>query len=338
MTSSNKRPFKEFYLVINSKLKIIEGSKSLVEQFSIDSSIDRSKQFFLLFPQSQSNKIQSLIKEVIKEKKYHYAESKIKYSNKYFICSIDIMPKGNTAFLLLKDITKRKNLVTKLKRSQKQLRELAKNLQTVREEERKYFAMEVHDDLGQKLTALQIEIGLLMKKIKLSGDGVSINKIYENLKSINKLIKESLYSKQALLNKFRLDFLEEMGLIEAVRHYLEEFQSRNSIEYYFYSDWKHIDLEYNKSVALYRILQESLTNVTKHSNASEVHISFEERDKKVYLTIEDNGKGFTTREFEQTEGLGIIGMEERILLEKGAFSIKGRPGKGTRVQVTLNLK
>jgi two-component system sensor histidine kinase UhpB len=141
-----------------------------------------------------------------------------------------------------------------------------------------------------------------------------------------------------LLSKFRLDFLEEMGLIESVRHYLEEFQTRYNIEYYFYSDWKHIDLEYNKSVALYRIFQEALTNVAKHSNATKVDVSFEERDSKIYLTIEDNGKGLSTGNLEKTDGLGVIGMEERILLVGGTFAIKGKPGRGTRIQVSTKLK
>lgn len=147
-----------------------------------------------------------------------------------------------------------------------------------------------------------------------------------------------LIQKKILLSKIRLDYLEEFGLIESVQHYLEEFQTRHNIEYYFYSDWKHIDLAYNKCVALYRIIQEALTNVAKHSNATKVDVSFEERDNKIYLTIEDNGKGLSSRDLETTDGYGVIGMEERILVMEGTFTIKGKPGKGTRIQVSTKLK
>ncbi len=335
--TAEKKLFTEVYLVLDSDMKIIEGQKELAEKFTISSNKGNSKEFFLLLPKSNSHKLKSLIKQVIGEKKYQQAETNIKSDNQKYICSVDIIPKGNNALLLIKDISERKNIISKLKKSQKQLRELSKHLQNVREEERKRFAMEIHDDLGQKLTALQIEVGLLSQKIKNSNDEISVTQIYKRLGTIRKLIDDTLSSKKNLLYKFKLDFLEEFGLIESFRQYLEEFQARYNIEFYFYSDWKHLELDYNKSVTLYRIFQEALTNIVKHSGATKIHVSLEDRKHKIVMKIEDNGRGITKDQIEKPEGLGIFGMEERMILDGGTLSIKGKPGKGTVVQVSTKI-
>jgi signal transduction histidine kinase len=332
------KPFKEIYLILNDKLKILDCGNRLAKDLSIKSVTSNSKQFFLLFSKSDTQKLKSLISKVIKTKQYQQTESRIKFDNRSLIYSIDIIPWGNSALILIKDITKKKDIVGKLKKSQKQLRDLANHLQNIREEERRYFAREIHDDFGQKLTALQIEVGLLLKKIKNTGFKIDTKLLHKRLQSLNKIVNDTLDSKKLLLSKFRLDFLEEMGLIEAVRHYLEEFQARYNIEYYFYSDWKYLDLSYAKSVALYRVVQEALTNVARHSGATKVDVSLEDRGDKLFLIIEDNGIGITAKDIKNTVGFGVIGMEERILLISGNFSIKGKPGKGTRLQASIKLK
>lgn len=336
--SDKSKTFKEIYLVIDNKFNIVEGNESLIRNLYGRAGKGDSKQFFLLFSNSNKKKLKSLILQVIKDKVYQQTESRIKFNNQSLLCSIDIIPKGNSALILIKDITRKKDLVNRLKKSQKQLRDLANHLQNIREEERHHFAREIHDDLGQKLTALQIEMGLILRKLKSNRSEISSNQLYKKLQSVNKLINDTLDSKKLLLTKFRLDYLKEFGLVESIRHFLEEFQSRYNIEYYFYSDWKNLELEYNKCVAFYRIFQEALTNVAKHAGATKVDISIEERDNKILMTIEDNGIGITKKNIEKTDGFGLIGMEERIQLIGGTFSIKGKPAKGTKLQVSTKLK
>ena len=335
--SNQSKTFNEIYLTLNDKFKILEGRERLAKTFSINAVKGDSSEFFSLFTKASSKKLRSIISQVIKTKHYKKIEGRIEYNNRRLVCSIDIIPRGKTALILIKNITKKIDTINKLKISQKQLRILAKHLNSIREEERLYIAREFHDDLGHKLTALQIETGLLLKKMKNKDYKTTPKQIYEDVKLINYLINESLNSKKLFLTKFRLDFLEEMGLIESINHYLEEFQSRYFIEYYFYSDWKHIDLQYNKSVALYRILQEAVTNVAKHSKATKIDVSLEERNNRIYMTIEDNGIGIDKKIIEKTNGIGLIGMKERIMLEGGTFSIKGTPGQGTKLQVTVKL-
>lgn len=336
--SADGTSFKETYFIVNNNFKILNGGDDLAKNLAIETENGDCKEFFLLFSNSNTKKLKSLISEVIKSTGYQNTESKIRINNQSFICSIDIIPNGNTALLLVKNITKKKNTLSNLKTSQKKLRHLTKHLHNVREKERSNLAREVHDDLGQKLTALQIELGLLLNEIKINNYKLSARQIYKSLKSVNALLTETIDSKKQLINSFRLDFLEEFGLIESIRHYLEEFQARYSIEYYFYSDWDHLELEYNKSVALYRILQEALTNVAKHSLAKKVDVSLVEINNRIFLTIEDDGIGFDTNNNSSTSGVGIIGMEERILIEGGKFSIKGKNGKGTKIETSVKLE
>lgn len=184
------------YFILDNKFKVLEGSDRKAESLSISDAKGDSKHFSLTFSKSTTKKLQSLISQVIINKKYQQTESKIKIANQSLLCTIDIIPKGNSALILIKDISKKKDILDKLKKSKKQLRDLANHLMNIREEERLYFTREIHDDLGQKLTALQIEVGLLLKKIRNTNYQINSNRLHTKLQSVNKLINDTLNSKK----------------------------------------------------------------------------------------------------------------------------------------------
>ncbi|MEJ2104723.1 MAG: sensor histidine kinase [Ignavibacteriaceae bacterium] len=336
----NRRAVKRdtvFYVLVDQNLKIIECSEGFSDFLKQKFKKVKDKLFLLnIFPEFKKIKIGTLIRETIAKNKYNHIENILSIFSERKTFSIDIYPRQKTALIFMKDISKRKRAEQSLKKSRRELRALAAHLQNIREEEIRSLSREIHDELGQKLAALKIETGLLLQKISSSGDPIKASNIAETIKSIDKLVNETLESKNLVLSKFRLDFLEELGLIEAVRMYLKEFEKRYGIKCYFDADWDYLDLDYEKSLALYRIFQESLTNISRHSNATEVDIIFEKKNQKLFMTVEDNGKGFKTP-VKHSFGLGILGMEERALAIGGSFSIKGVRDKGTIIQLSTKL-
>jgi signal transduction histidine kinase len=331
-----KKLLTEVYFIVDRGLNIIEWDERFVNNDGSTETDLHCLSFFAIFPELNNSRINRIIHEVIDKEKFNCIEKELIFSLKKRVFSIDFYPKGKNVLIFMKDISEKKEAVKALQKSKRELRALASHLQNVREAERRFIAMEIHDDLGQKLTAMQIELGLLLKKIESSRVKVP-NEVFIDIEKVNDLINEALDSKHGLLTKFRIDFLEELGLMDAAKLYLDEFQKRYNIRYYFYSDWSQIELSYEKSLALYRILQEALTNVAKHSEATEVDISFEDRNNRVVMSIEDNGKGISDKARSETEKLGILGMEERALISGGTFSIRGIPGGGTRVRVSAKI-
>lgn len=211
------------------------------------------------------------------------------------------------------------------------LRKLALSTQMIREEERKIIAREIHDELGQNLTAMKIELSILKKntqKIEL------INKI----ENILKVCDETIKSVQTISSKLRPDILDELGLIPAIEWQLKRFYEQTKIEYEMDIPNESLSLNSECETALFRIFQEALTNVARHSNASKVRVSLKKNDNEIEFQIFDNGKGITQNQINSPNSLGILGMKERALLFGGEFIIKSPMNKGTLIIVKIPVK
>lgn len=237
-----------------------------------------------------------------------------------------------TVLSIARDITERKQTEEKLKRTSKLLRDLATHLQSVREEERTMIAQEIHDELGQVLTVLKIQISLLAKKL---------NKNQESLKAkINSLldmIDASVESVQKISSKLRPGILDELGLIAAIEWQAEEFEKLTNIKCSLVLPKEELKLEKNKSTAIFRIFQEALTNIARHSQATKIGISLLNHQSNIYLEIMDNGKGISPEQIKDFKSLGIHGMEERAMVFGGQVYVEGIPGKGTIVKVEIPI-
>ena len=245
---------------------------------------------------------------------------------------------------ILTDVTDRKKYETDIEESNLKLRALTGYLQTVREEERVNISREIHDQLGQDLTALKMEISILAKKLARSGNvsyvvsSVSNSDLQIELQNMGMLIDKLINNIRRIATELRPDILDKLGLVEAIQWHCEEFEKRTKIKCSF--SIKEVDefLDAHQAISLYRIFQETLTNVARHSGADRVKISFYDEGDFLVLIIYDNGKGITHEVEEKSTSLGIMGMKERALLLGGKLEIKGESGKGTEVKITIPIK
>ncbi len=235
-----------------------------------------------------------------------------------------------TVLSVARDISERKKAEEKLTHTGKQLRELATHLQSVREDERTMIAREIHDELGQVLTTLKIQIALLSNKLN-----VNQSDLKDKINSLLKMIDDSVESVQKISGKLRPGILDELGLVPAIEWQTEEFEKTTGIKCSLILPRDVIVLDENKSTALFRIFQESLTNIARHSNASRVSVNLLKSKQNVVLEIKDNGIGITKDQIKDVKSLGILGMKERALVLGGEISIEGFPAKGTLIKAEI---
>jgi len=235
-----------------------------------------------------------------------------------------------TVLSIARDITERKQAEEKLRRTSKLLRELATHLQSVREEERTMIAQEIHDELGQVLTALKIQISLLANKLNNDQEPLK-----QKINSLSDMIDASVESVQKISSKLRPGILDELGLIAAIEWQAEEFEKLTNIKCSLALPKDELKLERNKTTAIFRIFQEALTNIARHSGATKVVVTLMNHQSNIYLEIHDNGKGITQDQIKDFKSLGIHGMEERAIVFGGQVYIEGLAGKGTKVKVEI---
>lgn len=233
------------------------------------------------------------------------------------------------------DITERKNAEVTLKNSQEQLKQFAAHLQNVREDERTGLAREIHDDLGQILVALKIDMGLLKNKVVKEFDGKMNPDVMVKFDNLVGLVDNTIKTTRRIMTGLRPEVLEMLGFIEAAKLYTKDFEERHKIKCVFESSITTLDVAPQQSVALFRILQEALTNVVRHAKASQVTVQLLIENNILIMEIVDNGIGFPKNHKVRNDSYGLIGMNERVFLLEGELIIEGKPGEGTIVRIEM---
>jgi signal transduction histidine kinase len=213
-----------------------------------------------------------------------------------------------------------------LERSERQLRGLAERLETIREEERTRIAREIHDELGQALTALKFDLAWVRSR-QPRGNGPLI----ERTDVILARVDETMATVRRIATELRPSILDNMGLAAAIEWQAEEFSRRTGIEVDLTVALDTVSVDDSRTTPIFRILQEALTNVARHSAASRVTIECAAGEDGVELVVADNGRGISPQHLASGRSLGLIGLRERARASGGWIEIEGQPGIGTRV-------
>jgi signal transduction histidine kinase len=222
--------------------------------------------------------------------------------------------------------------ITTVKKAQDQLRRLSGSIIASQEKERSAIARELHDELGQMLTALRMDSVWIQQRLKETDP-----KTAERALTMCSLIDKTIEDVRGMATRLRPSVLDSLGLVDALEWYTTDFERRTGITCIF----ERFDMpvvDDTLATAAYRIAQEALTNVARHAYASRVDVVLQAQKGTLTLTVVDNGRGFNIMELSESEGLGVAGMRERAALVGGELEIQSRPDKGTRVYFRVPIK
>jgi PAS domain S-box-containing protein len=233
---------------------------------------------------------------------------------------------------LRSEIAERKRIEEQHKISLQQLRALAARLQSVREEERTLIAREIHDELGQACTAIKMDLALIGRKATKRQD-----RLRAKVASAIQLVDNMIGSLRRIAFELRPRMLDNLGLAAAMEWQAQEFESRTGIRCSIRLPREGIALDAERSTAIFRIFQESLTNVVRHAQATRVQARLETSANQLVFQVHDNGRGFDLDEAWARRSLGLVGMRERAVLLNGEFQVEGAPGRGTTLTLRIPL-
>jgi signal transduction histidine kinase len=228
------------------------------------------------------------------------------------------------------EIAERRRAEEELRRSRTELRDLASHLQSVREQERMDIAREIHDELGQALTALKMDLHWVGQRVgdERSPAGAKIG-------AMSRAIDTTVQAVRRISSQLRPKLLDDLGLSAALEWQAREFERRSGVACRIRSEPDDIILDQARSTALFRIFQETLTNVARHARASRVDVVLRHFGGTVEMAVGDDGVGIRPDQVSDGRSLGIVGMRERVRSLGGRFEITGGPGRGTAVRVSI---
>jgi signal transduction histidine kinase/PAS domain-containing protein len=238
----------------------------------------------------------------------------------------------NTA--LEREVAEREQAEGWLKASHEQLRALTTRIESVREEERTRIAREVHDELGGALTGLKMDLNRL-RRLAAEHDDQAVLVRAEAMAAV---IDQTVNTVRRIATDLRPGVLDDFGLAAAIEWQLQEFESRANIECVLNGTADDTTLDGEAATALFRVFQETLTNIARHAQATRVQVDLERQASSLVLRVSDNGRGFDPQNLNGTKSLGLLGMRERVRLLKGELEIGGAPGQGTSVLVRIPLR
>ena len=233
--------------------------------------------------------------------------------------------------VIMRDVSGRRRVQEKLSRSHDQLRQLSAALQTIREEERTHIARELHDDLGQILASLRMDLTLLQQANGTSSDSLRL------MQGMEQNLLTAINSLRRIATNLRPRALDEGGLYFALQGLRDDFVERYNIPCTLLADEAELRLDDKASTAIFRIVQEALTNIARHAEANSVTMNLFRSNGELLVTIRDDGRGIRPEDMEKAESLGLIGMRERVWAMNGEISVSSDEPPGTRIDIVVPL-
>lgn len=228
-------------------------------------------------------------------------------------------------------VIERKKTFEDLAGSREELRSLSTHLQSLREEERTSIAREIHDALGQSLTAMKLDLSWIKNRLDGQGD------LAARAESMGSMIDATINTVRRISGELRPGLLDDIGLLAAIEWYAGEFEKRSGVACRVSAGSEEPELDEKVAINIYRIVQESLTNIIRHANATAVDVDLVIDADALTLTIRDNGRGITGEEVNSARSLGLIGLRERALSCGGSITVEGEAGRGTVVTAHIPL-
>ncbi len=270
------------------------------------------------------------------EELIEYDDLKIRRDGRRIPCIVTATPfldnSGNIIGIVedFKDISDRKKAEQELQRSHEQLRSMTSHLEVAREQERRSIAREIHDQLGQALTGLKMDLHWLSRRLPEKSPGLTTK-----LEEMNLQLDHTVHVVQRLSSELRPCLLDDLGLSAAIEWQAGKVQERLGIDFDFVSIPEDITCEENVGITVFRIFQEALTNVARHSGATQVEILLIEEQERLTLTVKDNGRGITEEQIQNIHSYGLIGMRERAWQLGGSFAIHSELERGATVFLSI---
>ncbi|MFY7899630.1 MAG: PAS domain-containing sensor histidine kinase, partial [Chitinophagaceae bacterium] len=283
-----------------------------------------------LFPNAQTSNFYYGCSQALQYQRTISIVEYVAYFDKWFESSI--YPSDNGLSVYVSDITEKVKADEELQEKNKQLQVLSSYLQNLREDERKKIARELHDDLGQIATVLKVDV-VRIRKQYLDGQTDIEQKLTTLLNTLDILISKI----RKISYELRPDLLDHVGLQTALEKHCKEFEKVTGTICIFNDETKK-DSRFSQEVetTIFRICQESLTNIMRHASATKVVVTISMQKDRIILSIKDNGKGFDI--IEKRQSLGLIGMQERAKAISGELEIISQIDKGTTIQFSVNYK
>ena len=227
------------------------------------------------------------------------------------------------------------NDVTLRHRAEEALRALSAKLRSAREEEGTRIAREIHDELGGALTGLKWDLERIDTMLTTSANGSVVPDVHERIDSMTNTIETTIITIRRIASELRPGVLDDLGLVPAIEWQVEQFQARTGLKCHWSNTANEVELDREKSTAVFRILQEILTNVLRHAQATNLYLKLGRTRHCLELEVRDDGRGITKSQKSNSQSLGLLGMKERALLVGGEVHITGKEGQGTTVLVRV---
>jgi PAS domain S-box-containing protein len=234
--------------------------------------------------------------------------------------------------VILRDVTARVRAEQALRRSKEELQELGAAANQAREQEKSRIARELHDELAQALTALQMDVAWCREKLPAGQDGLT-----KKLQRMETLLDTTVTATRRIAADLRPLMLDDLGLQPAVEWLVENFTERTGVPCELAISAADLKLHNAHSTAVFRIVQESLANIAKHARASRAEVAIEQNGSEVTIMVRDDGLGFSPQDTRKPNSFGLVGLRERAYLLGGQAAITSAPGRGTNIEVHLPL-